>query len=634
MSLLEVFIRPLLIALITATLMSCAALVGPSTKEKTELTLARAAQLASQGNREAAAKIYWDLAESSESPQREKFQIQAAELVLAEDTVVLSREYLSSIDETRLQGTLLVRKRLAEAELALLEGRPNAALEALSPTLDNMAPSLFTKIMMLRARALQRQGQKLASIKVRINLDHRLTQPDELELNHKAIWETLGTMRIEELSDYSMAASEVYLKGWLELAYLAHTAPPELSALNQELEAWQRRFPDHPAAVDIVPLIVEGWQALQLKVERLALILSLNRRFAAIANAIITGIMAAYYEDNANGTQPVIQVYDLGDKPQNINNLYARAVSEGADAVIGPLNKQAVAKLISMKELPIPVLTLNYGGDTRNVPSNLYQFGLLPEDEAKQVAERASGDGYQRAVVFVPRGEWGTRLLEAFGARFEALGGTVTTAEYFEPNATDYSVSIKRALLLNESEQRYRSLKKTLNLDLKFTPHRRQDVDFVFMGASPRQARLLRPQLDFHYAFDLPAYATSDIYSGTSDPAANRDINDVIYCDIPWILDHGDAVSDLRTHIEALVPDISRQFPRLIAMGIDAYHLIPHIKLLAARPHEHMPGLTGKLSMGDSNRVYRQLEWARFVNGEPTTIKDLSPSPAVDTSGW
>jgi outer membrane PBP1 activator LpoA protein len=624
---LEVLIRPLLITLITATLMSCAALVGPPTKDETELALEQAARLASQGNREAAAKIYWDLAESTKSPQREEFQIRAAETVVAEDTLALSKEYLSNIDETRLQqGPLLVRKRLAEAELGLLEGQPNTAFEALSPTLDNMAPSLATKIMMLRARALQRQGQNLASIKIRVKLDNRLTTPDELELNHRAIWATLGSMRIEELSDHSRAASDANLKGWLELAYLANTTPPELPALNQELEAWQQRFPGHPATVDIVPLIVEGWQALQLKVERLALILSLTGRFAAVANAIMTGIMAAYYEDNASGTHPTIQVYDLGDKPQNINNLYARAVSEGADAVIGPLNKQAVARLMSMKELPIPVLTLNYGNDTQNIPLNLYQFGLLPEDEAKQVAERASGDGYQRAVVFVPRGAWGTRLLEAFRGRFEALGGTVLTAENFEPNATDYSASIKRALLLNESEQRYRSLKKTLNLDLKFTPHRRQDADFVFMAASPRQARLLRPQLDFHYAFDLPAYATSHIYSGASDSAANRDINDVIYCDIPWILDHGDTVSDLRTRIEALVPDISRQFPRLIAMGVDAYHLIPHIRRLAARPHEHIPGLTGKLSMGDSNRVYRQLEWARFVNGEPMIIKDISLS--------
>ena len=632
MNILKDLIQTLLVALVIATLMSCAALIGPPTKDETELALEQAAQLTSQGNLEAAAKIYRDLANSSESPQREQFQIRAAELVLAQETLALSKEYLSDIDEARLQGTLLVRKRLADAELALLGGQPNAALEALPATLDNIAPSLATKIMMLRARALQTLGQSLASVKIRVSLDNRLTKPDELELNHRAIWESLGSMRIEELYDPSMTAPDSNLQGWLELAYLSKTAPPKLTALNQELEAWQQRFPDHPAAMDIVPLMVADWQALQLRVERLAVILSLTGRFAQVADAIITGIMAAYYEDNVNGTQPLIQVYDLSDKPQNIGNMYARAVSDGANVVIGPLNKQAVTKLMSIKELPIPVLTLNYGADTQNPPSNLYQFGLLPEDEAKQVAERAARDGYQKAIVFVPTGEWGTRLREAFGGRFEALGGIVVTAENFEPKTTDFSSSIKRALLLNESEQRHRALKKTLNLDLKFKPYRRQDADFVFMAASPRQARLLRPQLDFHYASDLPAYATSHIYSGVSDPAANRDINDVIYCDIPWVLDQGGAVSDFRTRIEGLVPDISRQLPRLIAMGVDAYHLTPHIKRLAARPHEHFPGLTGKLSLDASKRVYRQLEWARFVKGEPMVIVDMPSAAVVDMS--
>ena len=42
-----------------------------------------------------------------------------------------------------------------------------------------------------------------------------------------------------------------------------------------------------------------------------------------------------------------------------MEQVYAQAVAEGADFVVGPLEKQAVEELAKLTDLPVPVLALN-----------------------------------------------------------------------------------------------------------------------------------------------------------------------------------------------------------------------------------------------------------------------------------
>ncbi|HRE30628.1 MAG TPA: penicillin-binding protein activator, partial [Candidatus Berkiella sp.] len=65
----------------------------------------------------------------------------------------------------------------------------------------------------------------------------------------------------------------------------------------------------------------------------------------------------------------------------------------------------------------------------------------------------------------------------------------------------------------------------------------RQDVDVIVMAAPPAQARQLKPLFDFYYAEDVPVLATSSIYSGSQNPRSDRDVNGVVFCDMPWLLD-------------------------------------------------------------------------------------------------
>ena len=61
--------------------------------------------------------------------------------------------------------------------------------------------------------------------------------------------------------------------------------------------------------------------------------------------------------------------------------------------------------------------------------------------------------------------------------------------------------------------------------------------------------RQIRPQLRFFYAGDVPTYMTSDSFD--PDPIANRDIDGVIFPDMPWMLQEQGPVADTRAATQA-----------------------------------------------------------------------------------
>jgi hypothetical protein len=169
-------------------------------------------------------------------------------------------------------------------------------------------------------------------------------------------------------------------------------------------------------------------------------------------------------------------------------------------------------------------------------------------------------------------------------------------------------------------------LERTLGIKLEFIPRRRQDIDFIFMAAASRQARLIKPQLRFHHAPDVPVYATSHCYSGTVNKDMDRDMDGVRFLDMPWTLEVSDADSQLKAEISKNWPELEKQYSRLYALGIDAFHIIGQLNSLRRNRSEFYRGETGDLFLDANNRLERRLIWARFVNGIPELINDFQPT--------
>jgi Putative lipoprotein len=582
--------------------------------------LQRAAALSAAQNLSAAAATYRQLADESPPPARQDYQLRAAELLRLEGELSASKALLAATDVEGLPPILALRKHLTESRIALAEQQPEQALALLDAERDaeRLAPSpLRAELLDTRAEAEVAAGRGVDAARERVARENLLTVPQAIAENRRKIWSALFGMPVRELQ--APTESEV-LRGWMELAYIAHNTRFHPEQFEPQVAAWKARYPAHPASEALIEELLAQFSVKPRRPSRVALVLPLSGRLNGPASAIRDGFLAAYYADSSGALESTIQIYDTGDDASQATHFYRKAVQDGAEFIVGPLDKEAVAALAHAESLDVPVLALNYLAPSETPPAALYQFGLLPEDEARQVAERAILDGRTQALVMIPQGDWGRRLANAFSARFSELGGKVLEQQTYNPKDSDFSGRIRDLLKLDDGTPRYQQPPESLGRDPRFEQHGRNEADMIFMAALPRAARLIHPQLKFHRVGEIPVYSTSHVYSGNPAPEADSDIEGVIFCDIPWTLDKASASQSTKEVVWRLWPEAAGSYIRFYALGLDAYALIPYLSILKNEPYERFMGETGALYIGEGNRLHRGLSWAQFTEGRPRLV--------------
>jgi outer membrane PBP1 activator LpoA protein len=350
----------------------------------------------------------------------------------------------------------------------------------------------------------------------------------------------------------------------------------------------------------------------------IALLLPVSGRAAGAATSVRDGFMTAYYQTPA-GQRPRVRIYDTGT--QSVAQALTAAASAGADFIVGPLTREEVAAAADFPGPRAPLLALNFLAPERVAPARFYQYALSPEDEARLAARRVLEDHHRHGVALVPAGDWGTRVLGAFRQELIAGGGDLLATGLIESGRTDFSDAITEVLRIADSSSRHRRLESILGTKLQFEPRRRNDIEFIFAPAQATTERLLRPQLRFHYAGDIPTYATSDAFE--PDLHANDDLDGLMFPDMPWILG-GDLAEAVRAATQNAWPSGSPQRGRLFAFGFDAFRLAQTLRRSGAPGNVSVDGLTGHLTFDDERRVRRDIGWVQLRNGE---LKLLPAAP-------
>jgi outer membrane PBP1 activator LpoA protein len=225
----------------------------------------------------------------------------------------------------------------------------------------------------------------------------------------------------------------------------------------------------------------------------------------------------------------------------------------------------------------------------------------------------------RRAVALVPRGEWGERVLEAFRQQWQSQGGELLGAERVD-QPVELARQIADLFQLRQGDARGASLQPGSG-SAAAQPTRRQDVDFIFLAATPQQAQQIKPTLAFQYAGDVPVYATSHLFTGAHSQAQYRDLEGIQFCETPWLLDANDP---LRSQVDSQWPQAGGSLGRLYAMGADAFRLASRLDQLKALPDTRIEGLSGSLSLNPAQRIERQLPWAAFRDGQIQRLPDTA----------
>ncbi len=578
----------------------------------------RAAEYVRNGNHGRAAEIYERLADSASGARRDEWLLKAAHAWYDARDTGRAGAAVRRLETPPGPGSDPVVTVLS-AMLALTEGDADQALATLArlpdPVPDDVAPFAHEIEGRARFRLDDPAGAVAALNEREVWLPDRAT----VLANHRIIWDGLTALKNRPDLFTTEQGVDAAVSGWLELAALFARAETTGEPFAPLAANWRAEHPAHPASSGLLDDLL-GIPLGSVEYPRVvALLLPLTGRLQAPAEAVRDGFIAAYLGKDEPLQRPLVRVYDT--HTIGAVEAYRIALEEGAGAVVGPLAKSEVQEVAARALAGVTTVALNYLPDEFVAPPAFYQFGLAPEDEARQAAQTAIERGFSRAVALVPDNAWGARMLQSFGPSFEGLGGTLLQYEVYDAGASDHHGPIRRLLHLDLSEQRKLSLEARLGLDLEFQPRRRRDAEFVFLASQPDAGRLLRPQLKFHYALNLPVFATSAIYE--PDERANVDLDGVEFPDMPWIVRPDDDALRLRNDLRSLWPQRFARVQRLYALGYDAYRLIPAVAGSEPPLETPIDGLSGTLTVDRSGRVQRQLDWAHIAEGR------LEPGPPV-----
>jgi len=618
--------------LLSLWLASCAGLGGAASPPSID----RAESLWQRGDTAAAAREFERLADGNDFSAATDFRLRAARAWLAAQRPADARRVLTALDgAVRAAGATLSPaqqngRQLADIDLALGEGQAQAAWAQLAALKEPRDPAQREAWLELRQRIAIATARPVDAVRAQVAREPLLGTDAARLAARRELFAQLRTASQRGVKLEPLAAErDTVLRGWLELGPIAAMAADRGGA-GPALAAWRARYPTHPAA-DLVrsEFSSSGPTTGFASGAHVAVLLPITGRAAGPAAQIRDGMLAALYATPELG-RPEMRVYDTG--LQTVAAALDEAQRNGAEFVVGPLTREEVLEAADYSERRPPVLALNFLPGERVPPESFFQYALSPEDDARLVARRMLADGRRRGVALVPEGDWGNRVLAAFTEELVAGGGQLLSSAPYTPGSNDYGGPIQNVLRLSDSRARHRRLESMLGTSLEFQPRRRSDIDFIFAPATASTARMLRPQLRFHFAGDIPTYATSDAFE--PGLASNQDLDGLIFPDMPWVLSGGESVEKLRAATTSAFGEGARGRGKLYAFGYDAWLLATALRgeTLARSGREGASGVvvdgaTGRISFDANGRSRRELEWAQMRGGTPKLL------PGGTTSG-
>ena len=373
-----------------------------------------------------------------------------------------------------------------------------------------------------------------------------------------------------------------------------------------------------------------------VKPEQLTVLLPLSGRLARTGQAVKDGIMAAYFHasnaDSAEAQLPRLDFVDTTDKtPEEI-------IASLGDTrfVIGPLLKDTIDALIPLLPPTVNMLALNRPDGiigtmellNETAPpettfADIKYFALAPEDEAVQLAQFIFDKGLRAPIVIASQNSLYGRMNDAFVDKWNKLSDLHRT----RPNVTTVSFSdsgslkdgITEALDVAQSNTRINQIEYMTNDEVYNMPRSRRDIDAIIAFASPQDTELLNPiieaSLNPYDGKQVPVYATSRSMDYDSGKNQWRDLQNIHFLDMPWLMPNH-KWQPLAQLIKETWPERTTLQNRLFAFGYDAYNLLSNVGYLSTLPYASYEGLSGRLSINEHGEVIRLLPQGIIRNEE------------------
>ena len=175
-----------------------------------------------------------------------------------------------------------------------------------------------------------------------------------------------------------------------------------------------------------------------------------------------------------------------------------------------------------------------------------------------------------------------------------------------EGNVLDSSTSngmsnqnlLSNILLLESSKERSRKLSRALSSPLESNPRRRMDVDSIIMSVSLREARSLKPELEYNFGENLSVYLLPNWKDQSFYLDKELDLERVSVIDLPWMFNSN--ISYLR--------NLPKKRNRYFAFGYDSYDIALLLNNPSSTRQFKYTGMSGELSYKNGSLSRKSLK--------------------------
>jgi uncharacterized protein len=325
---------------------------------------------------------------------------------------------------------------------------------------------------------------------------------------------------------------------------------------------------------------------------KLAVLLPLSGSLAAASSPVRDGFLAGYYGEHR--ARPDVAFYDTAGTPAGAIAAYQKAVTEGADYVLGPLGRDEVGALFK-ESLSVPVLALNRSATAPSAGNA--SFALAPEDDGIAAAEYALSRNARRVIVLTGGDDTLRRSVNAFREQLQSRGGVVVETLQIAEKPIDSTTALQAAMQKDGG------------------------ADAVFLALKGPQARALAPQLATAGLNSKLRFATSQLLSGTGKAEQDKVLDGIAFPTETWSVQGANGLPNADSTGKTL-PTARGPAAKLFAFGYDAWLLTGYLERIASNANGKIQGATGTLRIDGFGNILRTPAWSTFSNGQLTALSN------------
>jgi len=429
----------------------------------------------------------------------------------------------------------------------------------------------------------------------------------------RLIWQKLSQLSRWQL-EYLQQMSLPRFDGWYQLVKLGGQYAGDYQLFNQHVDLWRSKNPQHTANL-VLDEINSVETNLSTNIKNVAVILPLSGPHKTAGQVAQQGILAAYEK------LPNTVLSFIDSQQTDFSTLNQSLIESETDAVIGPLLKESVEKYISQEQISLPTLLLNTVNSA--LPEKVSAISMRPEDEAIQAATTLAARSYKHPLVLSHQDSISERITNTFVEQWFKNTGYRPQVVRFSKDSK-MQTDLKTALEVQQSEDRIKKLNERISETIKVDERNRRDIDMVYLVGKPIESRIAKPYIDVNiapFADFIPVYASSRSHNGNADKSEMRDLNGLIFTEMPWLLASEEQDESVANAARTLWPSRSDSLSRIFAMGYDSYQLIFKLQHMKTHPVLRHVGQTGIIMRKDNGLLTRSLLWGKYYTDRVENIE-------------